>query len=472
VTFGKQVAVFDSLGRSRGPLSISGELAFTGDISPDGRVLATGSLRDGVLRLWQRTGQERVIGREPNEARAVRFSPDGKLLATAGESGVSMWMLDDLRSAPLRGDANVIEVRFVGDEVLSVATDLTVRLWRAIEQPVQALAIAGGATRLAWRGNEIVVGDKRGGITWWAPATGATRHADGTERIDGLVVGERFVAGYGSGELGLWDPATLERQALPVPSTRVTSAAFDGDRLATASVDGTIRIWASGSVVQTYSVAKRPSVVAISRDGSLAFGGMNGATRLLTKAGERPIPVFDAAQLEFSPSGDRLAAADLAGRITILDLASGAASVYWASGGRYGALAFSPTGRWLAVMTNELEIRVIDLHRGDQRSLRGVRRRPSAIAFSSRSVLAVASADHTVWLWDIDAMRTRVLRHAEPVTDIAFSPDGARIATASGDRVRVWTVEGDWVPAGSLRAWLERSTTAALGTSDTIATPH
>src|SRR5262249_4707414 len=72
----------------------------------------------------------------------------------------------------------------------------------------------------------------------------------------------------------------------------------------------------------------------------------------------------------------------------------------------------------------------------------------AAIAFSPDGArLASGSADATVRIWDPvggEALLT-LQGHAVRVTGVAFSPDGARLASASGDpTVKRWsTVSGD-----------------------------
>ena len=67
----------------------------------------------------------------------------------------------------------------------------------------------------------------------------------------------------------------------------------------------------------------------------------------------------------------------------------------------------------------------------------------TAAATERSSLLATASFDHTVKLWDAETgacLRT-LARHGAPVYSAAFSPDGRLLATGSFDRrVHVWNV--------------------------------
>jgi hypothetical protein len=86
-------------------------------------------------------------------------------------------------------------------------------------------------------------------------------------------------------------------------------------------------------------------------------------------------------------------------------------------------------------------------YNGEKSRLRGHSSAVTAVAFSpDDSLLASASADRTVKLWDLQTGKERfTLRgHTDRVTAVAFSQDSKRVATASADKtVRVWATSGE-----------------------------
>ena len=148
-------------------------LAFT----PDGRTLVSAGHNDGTIRFWDVSGQQAIIPRvtptnQQGEVQDAALSPDGSILATAGEDGtIRLW--DTKRQlpigAPLTGhESAVYTVAFGPDGTVlySAGEDGTIRRWEVnsrqpLGEPIEAgqgvilmLAISPDGTTLASGGSD------------------------------------------------------------------------------------------------------------------------------------------------------------------------------------------------------------------------------------------------------------------------------------------------------------------------------
>jgi WD40 repeat protein len=246
--------------------------------SPDGQWLAATSggygesefstnIR-GQVRVWDvPTRRQRAVLRETrNFARAVCFSPDGRLLtAGLGDRTVRLWAVDGLQErAVLRGHSRSVGAiafspdgrHFVtgcGDRTgtgrVGEVLRWTVRtadlsglcpqprgVWALVYAPGARAVIVGTATVNLWRLQPSHVKELL------APKT--------ITRALALSPDGRTLALTAGWSVKLYDwPNCSERLALAGHKQIVTSLAFspDGRTLASGSADGTVRFWDVGS---------------------------------------------------------------------------------------------------------------------------------------------------------------------------------------------------------------------------------
>jgi WD40 repeat protein/tetratricopeptide (TPR) repeat protein len=263
----------------------------------------------------------------------------------------------------------------------------------------------------------------------------------------------------------VWDAQTgQEILTLRGHTEGVRSVCFspDGRRLATASarwtsmdLPGEVKVWdaQTGHELRTLrGHTGEVQSVCFSPDGR----------RLATASWDRTVRVWDAQtgqeQLTlkgpsivwgvcFSPDGRRLASADGDNTVKVWDAQTGQ-KLRTLRGHTEGvqSVCFSPDGRRLATASWDQTVRVWDAQRGqEQLSLKGHTSQINSVCFSPDGRrLASASSDKTVRVWDAQTgQETLTLKgHTNAVLSVCFSPDGRRLASASGDRtVRVWDAQ-------------------------------
>lgn len=264
--------------------------------------------------------------------------------------------------------------------------------------------------------------------------------------------------------------ATAQRPRLVVQqghSDGVHSVAFspDGRMLASASIDGSIKLWdvAGGTELTTLRGHTNGVYgVAFSPDGrTLASVSIDGTVKLWqTETGEQlaSLPREFVGEVTFSPDGRLFAVAGESAKLEVWDLAT--RQKLWTlvgHEGTVGGIAFSPDGRTLASGGNDGRVKLWDIKTGTElRTLSSPTQQDliESVAFApdgqtlisgGREVVHKAGGETkvlgSILVWDVTtgALRRKLGGHASMVNSVALSADGKYIASGGTDKmVKLW----------------------------------
>lgn len=498
--------------------------------SPDGNVLASSETnggrdklkdgtvdnsKDGIIKLWDWNSADKKTIRAIRTEQcnnnkctiwAVRFSPDGKFLATASENRtIKLWNSDGDFVGYIDGsDKNdgghqswILGLNFSSKKtqdgkylLASASDDKSVRLWsfrpdydvnspKKKELTLEVLELAGhkskvSAVEFTSDGRTLASASNDKTVKLWNIDSRLQELKHEKEKVKSVSFSPdgKTLASSGQSEtnnkgiIHLWDwnkksKRWKNKQSISAHDLLIKQVRFspDGQKLASASWDGTIKLWnKEGELLASSPKSKHNyNSVSFSHDGRwIASDGANNNVIIWKYAGnsltQRQVlskHTNKVLSVSFSPDGKWLASADIDNIIKIWrgeddswklqkDLKGHRDSIT--------AVTFSLDGQLLASASDDYTVKLWNLNGKLINTLYDHTGNVTNIAFSPDSqILASVGVDKKVILWDRNGNLLHTInKHNNVISGVQFSPDGQTLASASDDRrVILWSLNPD-----------------------------
>ncbi|NEQ36963.1 MAG: hypothetical protein F6K40_12050 [Okeania sp. SIO3I5] len=284
------------------------------------------------------------------------------------------------------------------------------------------------------------------------------RDYDKVSDIDFSSDGKIIATASDDGTVKLWNQQGQLLQILKGHNSGVFDIDFssDGKTIATASDDGSVKLWnfqmellqtltGYNSGVSDIDFSPNGKTIATaSDDGTVKLWNLQGQVLQTIKAHNGGV-----SDIDFSPDGKTIATASDDGTVKLWNLQGQVLQTIKGHKDHSSDINFSPDGKTIATASDDGKVKLWNLDGELLQTLEAYDDKPSSVNFSpDGKTIATASDDGEVKLWNLKGQLLQTLKaHNSLVSNVEFSPNGKIIATASDNgTVKLWNQEGELLP--------------------------
>ena len=472
--------------------------------SPDGQFVAAWNASE--VRLWSSTsGEEKLkLNKFEGRLKAVAFSPDGRLLATALtrpsrkhdqielHSEIRVWEVGTgspkqviaLRTQAvysmtfalngqqllIGGLQNKEDHEYPSMELIDLQTGSVGSIISRDEGVISSINLAPDGEMMAFQTGASTVRllDVEGWRVRYTFDVGNEPNSSGSASLRRYLVSVKSVPAVAflpdgntvageveSGGIKVWDARTGEVKktvAQDADTGSIAEASGNGAVIAEINADETVRVWnvANGAQVEIKSGKSAVTAIGLSGNGKILAIAYPNEVDLLSVNDLKPQELIAPipgkfTSLSLSSDGKLLAGVASDGELRVWRTEDGKLERHFAAGPGISTLGFAPNNQALAVGTKDGRMSLWDLQTS---SLRFESKKHgaivNAIAFSADGkLMATGSDDRTAIIWELTSGKPhRTLKgHDFTVTSLAFSPGNDLLAVGSGNAsVVLWDV--------------------------------